>query len=155
MREVSWLAERPSASQDGLCCIIIIGLVSYLGNQGGGGRLALRWGLGCYGCDVTGVGSNWLVIVTNKRFLVSEGLYSWAVIPGSYLIRKMELRQRECKDGKWVELAQDCVLLQDLFSLSNLWVALPDDYLVFTQCMNICIDFELWHAICSNISPQR
>jgi hypothetical protein len=53
------------------------------------------------------------------------------LLPESLLISKMDLREIGCEDGRWMELAQDCVQWQALvLAVLNLLVLLPEIWLI-------------------------
>ena len=59
--------------------------------------------------------------------LVSAVLKLLVLLPESYLIGKMDLREICCEDWRWMELAQDCVQWQALvLAVLKLLVLLPE-----------------------------
>jgi hypothetical protein len=62
------------------------------------------------------------------RALVLAMLNLRVLLPESWLISKMDLREIGCEDGRWMELAQDRVQWRALvLAVLKLWVRVNDD----------------------------
>jgi hypothetical protein len=65
------------------------------------------------------------------RALVSEVLNLRVLLPGNFIIGKVDIKELGCEDRRWMELAQDRVQWRALVILAlNLRVLLPENQLI-------------------------